>query len=180
MDLFYGTILPSGADAAVTLAEYTAGSHAAFVKLMNQKAEELGIAETARFANCVGLYDEQNVCTVYDMAVILKAAMENPLCQIVLGLRTYDIPASELHPEGISLSNWFIRRIEDHMPAGAVIQGAKTGFISQAGSCAASLARDASGRACLCVTAQAGSAWQCIFDHAALYETYGFSPFSGA
>ena len=36
MDLFYGTILPSGADAAVTLAEYTAGSHAAFVKLMNQ------------------------------------------------------------------------------------------------------------------------------------------------
>ena len=66
------------------------------------------------------------------------------------------------------------------MPAGAVIQGAKTGFISQAGSCAASLARDASGRACLCVTAQAGSAWQCIFDHAALYETYGFSPLSGA
>ena len=175
MDLFYGTVLPSGADAAVTLAEYVAGSHAAFVELMNQKAEQLGIAGTAHFANCVGLYDEGNMCTVYDMAVILQAAMENPLCSQVLGLKTRDIPASELHPEGISLSNWFIRRIEDHMPAGVVIQGAKTGYISQAGSCAASVAKDGSGRRCLCVTAMAGSAWQCIFDHAALYETYGFN-----
>jgi len=176
MDLFYGTILPSGADAAVTLAEYTAGSHEAFVEMMNEKAEDLGIAGTAHFANCVGLYDEKNVCTVYDMAVILRSAMENPLCSQVLGLKTRILPANELHPEGISLSNWFIRRIEDHMPAGVVIQGAKTGFISQAGSCAASVARDGSGRRCLCVTAMAGSAWQCIFDHAALYAEYGFNP----
>ena len=176
MDLFYGTILPSGADAAVTLAEYTAGSHAAFVELMNEKAEQLGIAGTAHFANCVGLYDEKNMCTVYDMAVILQAAMENPLCSQVLGLKTRLLPANELHPEGISLSNWFIRRIEDHMPEGVVIQGAKTGYISQAGSCAASVARDGSGRRCLCVTAMAGSAWQCIFDHAALYAEYGFNP----
>lgn len=175
MDLFYGTVLPSGADAAVTLAEYVAGSHEAFVELMNQQAEKLGIVGTAHFANCVGLYDAGNMCTVYDMAVILQAAMENPLCSQVLGLKTRDIPASELHPEGISLSNWFIRRIEDHMPAGVVIQGAKTGYISQAGSCAASIAQDGSGRRCLCVTAMAGSAWQCIFDHAALYERYGFN-----
>lgn len=175
MDLFYGTILPSGADAAVTLAEYVAGSHEAFVKLMNEKAEKLGIASTAHFANCVGLYDEENVCTVYDMAVILKTAMENPLCRQVLGMKTHDIPPSELHPEGVSLSNWFIRRIEDHMPEGVVIQGAKTGFISQAGNCSASVAKDGSGRSCLCVTAMAGSAWQCIFDHAALYGNYGFN-----
>lgn len=175
MDLFYGTILPSGADAAVTLAEYAAGSHEAFVELMNEKAEQLGIAGTAHFANCVGLYDEKNVCTACDMAVILRAAMENPLCSQVLGLKTRSLPANELHPDGISLSNWFIRRIEDHMPEGVVIQGAKTGYISQAGSCAASVARDGSGRRCLCVTAMAGSAWQCIFDHAALYAEYGFN-----
>ena len=36
-DLFYGTILPSGADAAVALANYVAGSHEEFVKLMNEK-----------------------------------------------------------------------------------------------------------------------------------------------
>jgi len=175
MDLFYGTILPSGADAAVTLAEYVAGSHEAFVEMMNEKAEQLGIAGTAHFANCVGLYDEKNMCTVYDMAVILRSAMENPLCSQVLGLKTRLLPANELYPDGLSLSNWFIRRIEDHMPEGVVIRGAKTGFISQAGSCAASVAQDGSGRRCLCVTAMAGSAWQCIFDHAALYAEYGFN-----
>ena len=41
-DLFFGTILPSGADAALALANYVAGSHEAFVELMNKKAEELG------------------------------------------------------------------------------------------------------------------------------------------
>ncbi len=144
MDLLYGTILPSGADAALTLAEYTAGSHEAFVKLMNEKAEELGISNTARFANCVGLFDENNVCTPYDMAIIINAAMENELCRKILGERIHDLPVSELHPEGISLSNWFIRRIEDHMPEGTAVKGAKTGFITEAGNCAASFAQDAS------------------------------------
>lgn len=62
-ELFYGTILPSGADAALALARYTAGSHEEFVKWMNAKVEELGLADTAHFTNCVGLYNERNVCT---------------------------------------------------------------------------------------------------------------------
>ena len=41
--LLYGTILPSGADAALALAEYTAGSQEEFVDMMNKKLEELGI-----------------------------------------------------------------------------------------------------------------------------------------
>ena len=45
-DLFYGTVLPSGGDAAVGLATYVAGSHEAFVGMMNEKLEELGIAES--------------------------------------------------------------------------------------------------------------------------------------
>ena len=89
-ELLYGTILPSGADAALALAIYVAGSHEAFVELMNQKAEELGIADTTHFTNCVGLYNEAHHCTVRDMAVILNAAMENELCREVLGARTYE------------------------------------------------------------------------------------------
>ena len=57
-DLFYGTILPSGADAAVGLATYVAGSHEAFVDMMNEKLKELGLSDTAHMTNCVGLYDE--------------------------------------------------------------------------------------------------------------------------
>lgn len=39
-DLFYGTILPSGADSAVSLATYVAGSQEAFVDMMNQELEK--------------------------------------------------------------------------------------------------------------------------------------------
>ena len=42
-ELLYGTILPSGADAALALATYVAGSQEAFVELMNDKLEELGL-----------------------------------------------------------------------------------------------------------------------------------------
>lgn len=168
-DLFYGTILPSGAEAALALAECAAGSHEAFVELMNEKALELGTS--ARFTNCVGLYAPDNRCSVYDMAVILKAAWDNDFCREVLSRKTYDIPASELREDPLNLSNWFIRRIEDHMPEGMEILGAKTGFINEAGNCAASCAQGPDGKLYICVTAQGTGIWPCIFDHVALYES---------
>ena len=82
--LLYGTILPSGADAALALAEYTAGSEEMFVKMMNKKLEELGISDTAHFTNVVGAYDEDHYCTALDMATILRAAIDNELCREVL------------------------------------------------------------------------------------------------
>ena len=136
-DLLYGTILASGGDAAVGLAVYTAGSHDAFVELMNQKLEVLGIADTAHFTNCVGIYDEELYCTVYDMAVIMKAAMQNELCREVLNARTYTPSFTTEHPEGITISNWFMRRIEDKETGGEVM-GAKTGYVAQSGNCAVS------------------------------------------
>lgn len=171
-DLFYGTILPSGADASLALACYVAGSQEAFVELMNQKAAELGLSSGARFANCVGLYDEDNVCTVYDMALVLWAAMDNDVCRKVLTERTRVFPPNQVREAELTPSNWFIRRIEDHMPDGVQVLGAKTGYVSQSGSCAASYAQDAAGRSYICVTAKSSSAWRCIFDHAALYERF--------
>ncbi len=171
-DLFYGTILPSGADAALALAIYVAGSHEAFVDMMNEKARALGLSEDAHFSNCVGIYDAGNVCSMYDMARILKAAMDNDLCREVLSTKVYEIPASDLHPEGITLSNWFIRKIEDHLTGGFQVLGAKTGYVNQAGSCAASCGQSPDGRVYICVTAKAGSSWSAIYDHAALYKKY--------
>ncbi len=171
-ELMYGTILPSGADAALALAEYVAGSQEAFVELMNQKLEELGLSDTAHFTNCVGLYDEEHYCTVYDMAIILKAASDNELCRRVLSARTFatSVP-SEDQPEGILLSNWFLRRIEDKDTHGEVLC-AKTGFVNQSGSCAASLAVDHAGREYICVTTGSISNWACIYDHVELYQAF--------
>ncbi len=170
-DLFYGTILPSGADAAVGLAMYVSGSQEAFVELMNEKLSELGLAGSANMTNCVGIYDEEHYCTVYDMAMILEAALDNPLCREVLSAHTYNTSATAQHPEGLLLSNWFLRRIEDKDTGGEVIC-AKTGFVVQSGNCAASFGKDAAGNQYICVTAGATSTWRCIYDHVALYKQY--------
>lgn len=170
-DLFYGTVLPSGGDAALGLAYYVAGSQEAFVELMNEKLEELNLSDTSHFTNCVGLYDEEHYSTVYDMAVMLKTAADSGFCRQVLSAHTYTTTPTAEHPDGLLISNWFLRRIEDKDTHGEVICG-KTGFVNQSGSCAASLAADGSGKEYLCVTAGAGSSWQCIYDQVALYQKY--------
>ena len=171
-DLFYGTILSSGGDAAVGLATYVAGSHEAFVELMNEKLEELGLSDTAHFTNCVGLYDKQHYCSVYDMAVIMRAAMENEMCCEFLSAKKYTTTPTEQHPEGITISNWFLRRIEDKDTHGEVI-GAKTGYVVQSKNCAVSYATCGSeAKPYICVTAGASSGWKCIYDHVEIYTKY--------
>lgn len=170
-DLLYGTILPSGGDAAAGLACYVAGSMDAFVDMMNEKLAELGLSDTAHFTNCVGLYDENHYCSIYDMAMILKAAVENDLAREVLTAHTYTTSATEQHPEGITISNWFLRRIEDKDTKGTVVC-AKTGFVAQSGNCAASYEETDSGKHYICVTANAHSSWRCIYDHVAVYQEY--------
>ncbi len=170
-DLFYGTVLPSGGDAAVGLATYVAGSHEAFVDMMNAKLEELGLSDSAHFTNCVGLYDDNHYCTVYDMAVIMDAAMENELCREVLSAHIYTTTPTTQHPEGIEISNWFLRRIEDKDTGGLVV-GGKTGYVVESGNCAVSYEEHANGTPYICVTAGATSSWRCIYDHVEIYNRY--------
>ena len=170
-DLFYGTILPAGADSAVALAVYVAGSHEAFVNLMNEKLAQLGLAGSSHFTNCVGLYDENHYTTAYDMAVMLKAAADNAFCREVMSAHTYTTSPTEQHPDGLKVSNLFLRRIEDRDTHGEVLCG-KTGFVDQSGSCAASLGVDNAGREYLCVTAGSATKWTCIADHVVLYQRF--------
>ena len=170
-DLFYGTALHSGGDAAVGLAVYVAGSQEAFVEMMNQKLEELGIAESTHFTNCVGIYDEAHYSTVYDMAVIMKAAVQNDLCREFLSLHTYTTKPTKQHPDGIEISNWFLRKIEDKDTGGEVVC-AKTGYIVQSKNCAVSYGTFAGGTPYICVTAASTSGWRCIYDHVEIYNRY--------
>lgn len=170
-DLFYGTILPSGADAALGLAYYVAGSQEAFVDLMNEKLDELGLSSTAHFTNCIGLYDENHYCTMYDMAMIMEAAVNNEWCREVLSAHKYTTSSTPQHPNGIEISNWFLRRIEDKDTHGEVVC-AKTGFVVQSGNCAVSYGTDTKGNGYIIVTGNAHSSWRCIYDHVALYQKY--------
>ena len=170
-DLFLGTILPSGADAALALAKYVAGSQEAFVRLMNEKLDRLGLSDTAHFTNCVGLYDENHYCTVADMAMIMKAAAKDNYARKVLAAHVYTTTETDAHPEGLVISNWFLRRIEDRDTHGTVMC-AKTGFVNESGNCAASYMVGNNGKNYVCVTAGTYSSWRCIYDHVQLYTDY--------
>ena len=139
---------------------------------MNEKLAELGLSETAHFTNCVGLYDENHTCTIYDMAMIMKAAMDEPLCREVLNTRIYKTAPTPEHLEGQDLSNWFLRRIEDRFTGEFQIVGGKTGYVVEAGSCAVSCGQTEDGSLYICATGDASSSWRAIYDHTDLYRTY--------
>ena len=170
-DCWFAAYIKSANEVCAQIAEHVGGSEANFVDMMNQKAAELGIDQTTHFANPVGIYDENNYSTAYDMAVIMQAAMQDDICKTVLSNHTYSTAATPQHPEKLNISNLFLRRIEDRMTSGEVI-GAKTGFVNQSGNCAVSYEKAASGKTYICVTAGASSGWHCIDNHVYLYNTY--------
>lgn len=75
-DLLYGLMLRSGNDAAISIAEHIGGSVEGFVYLMNEKAKQLGMTKT-NFMNPHGLHDDDHYSTAYDMALLLRYAMQN-------------------------------------------------------------------------------------------------------
>ena len=88
-DLLYGLMLRSGNDAAVVLATYLSGNEKAFVKLMNDKANELGMNNTF-FENCHGLDEEtKNYSTAYDMALLSKYAFQNNTYKRIIATSKY-------------------------------------------------------------------------------------------
>ena len=170
-DRVYGALLPSGAEATEALAQTIAGSTEGFVALMNEKAAELGLTNT-HFVNDSGLHDENHYTTVREMAVILEAAMANERCRAALSAVSYTSAPTTQNPEGVAMINKFLYRIGQYELGDAVVEGAKTGFTSQAMNCCASFGIAANGKPVVCVTAHAWTGDFCVEDHVALYTTY--------
>lgn len=70
-DLLKGVIVDSGNDATVALAEYVAGSEEAFVNLMNQQAQELGM-KNSHFTDCNGLPNPDHYVSPRDLAILAR------------------------------------------------------------------------------------------------------------
>lgn len=77
IDLLHGLMLPSGNDAAVAIAEHISGSERQFVALMNERARKLGMTGS-RFQNPHGLTAPGHQSTALDLALLTRAAMEQP------------------------------------------------------------------------------------------------------
>jgi len=75
-NLLKGVIIQSGNDASVALAEFIAGSEGAFVDIMNQQAQILGMNESS-FVNATGLPAPDHFSTAYDLALLAKAIIND-------------------------------------------------------------------------------------------------------
>jgi D-alanyl-D-alanine carboxypeptidase (penicillin-binding protein 5/6) len=74
-DLLLGVIVQSGNDASVALAEHVAGSESVFAEMMNQYAQQLGMAST-HFVNATGWPDDDHYSTARDLAILARALIE--------------------------------------------------------------------------------------------------------
>ncbi len=76
-DMLKATVIASGNDSAVALAEHIAGSEEGFVSMMNKKAKELGMNDTT-FKNCTGLDTEGHITSAGDIALMSKELLKHP------------------------------------------------------------------------------------------------------
>ena len=128
-ELLYGLILPSGNDAAETLANNYSGKRRKFIQAMNDKAKSLGLSST-HFANPSGLEgDGDQFTTVYDLLVITKYAMKFPLFQKIVETVEHGIPYTELHKE------FYLYNETNLLTSYQGVKGVKTGFTEEAGFC---------------------------------------------
>ncbi len=172
LDLFYGTVLPSGADAAIGLATKIAGSEEEFVKLMNQKAEQLGLTGS-HFTNATGLYDPDNYSTAYDIAIILNHAYNNEICREVLSTYQHTTEKTPQNPDGITLSSTLFSYMYGTEPETATILGGKTGYVDEAGYCLASFGEgNDSKEAYIVVTMGNSGKWPAFYGQIALYKKF--------
>lgn len=140
--LLYGVLLPSGADACITLADYIAGSEDEFVQMMNDKASELGMEHT-HFVNCTGLHDPQHYTTCEDLAVLMQYCLRNDTFRTIITTRSYTTEATSAHPSGITMNDSMFTKFDNSgisttMSNGLTVEGGKTGFTDEAGQCLAS------------------------------------------
>lgn len=130
-DLLHLTLIASDNAAARVLARTSDGGSKAFIQRMNDMAKQLGLT-SATFADPSGL-DARNVASAYDISHLIAFASDNEVLASVMRKTTYQV-ATNRRKVNIKSTN---RLLADGMD---VVAG-KTGFISKAGYCLATLFR---------------------------------------
>ncbi len=125
--LLNAALIKSANDAAVALAEATAGSEEEFVSLMNTKALALGLNDT-RFINPNGLPGTGQYITAHDLAEILRQAIRYPLLKEILGTREAEVFTGE----GKTI---FIKNTNKLLWSDSELLEGKTGYTREARHC---------------------------------------------
>lgn len=167
LQLLYGLMLISANDAAVALSESVASSEDAFVRKMNRRAGELHLRDT-HFCNPHGLEAEGHYSSAYDLAVITRKAMADPVFEEVVATKTKTLPWAG-QPWDRYL--WNKNRLLYRYP-GAI--GVKTGYTREAGNCVVGAAQ----RGNLKLIAISLNSPQ-VYDDLIKLLDYGFSQYQG-
>lgn len=135
-DLLAAILVKSANDACVAAAEAVAGSEAAFVELMNRRAQALGATNT-HFVNPNGLYDPQHYSSARDLALISQVALRVPRFAELVRTKSAAIPwAGKDYERALVNKN----KLLSMMPGA---DGIKTGYVRESGQClVASATRD--------------------------------------
>ncbi|WP_313129955.1 D-alanyl-D-alanine carboxypeptidase family protein [Anaerocolumna sp.] len=125
----YGIMLESANEVSYAVAEHISGDVDSFADLMNKKAKELG-ATNSHFINPHGLPDPEHYTCAYDMALIARAAINNPTFRKITSTRTFTIPPTNIQEKARPLANHH-KFINGAIPFEGAI-GGKTGYTSKA------------------------------------------------
>lgn len=89
-DILISIAVESANDASVAMAEHLAGSEVGFVRMMNKRAQELGMKNT-HFVNPHGLTADNHYTSARDMAIVMREAWKHPLYRKVTAIKEYDL-----------------------------------------------------------------------------------------
>jgi len=130
-ELLTGLLLRSGNDAAVAIAEHLAGSAETFVTRMNLRARDLGATDT-HFRNPHGLSAPGHYSTAYDLAILTRHALANPVFAAIVSSKEISIDWRDRRgrEQDVNLRNtnkllWMLEEAD----------GVKTGTTGEAGPC---------------------------------------------
>lgn len=132
-DCLYALMVNSANEAANALAEHVAGSMDAFADMMNEKAQELGCTNS-HFANPSGLNNENHYTTARDMALIAKAAFNNPEFVSINATTYYKLPPTKQDTEGLKMYAHHKMMLKSQSVYYPGIIGGKTGYTTLAGN----------------------------------------------
>lgn len=148
-ELIYGALMHSGNDACVAIAENVAGREEVFVNFMNYKAHRLG-ARNTNFCNTNGLPHDRHLSSAYDLALITRYALKNPVFSRIVATKTHSIAGAK----GKRILSNTNKMLWSYQGA----DGVKTGTTHAAGKCLVSSAtRD--GRRLIAVVLHSDDRW---------------------
>ena len=127
-DLLYASILPSGADATISLAISTSGSIDNFVKKMNELTDRIGMTNS-NFVNVHGLDEKGHYSTAEDIHKLLMYCLKNPKFKEIYTTKEYQLSTGKIVKSTVKTTGNRIGKDTSR------ILGSKTGFTLGAGLC---------------------------------------------